>query len=499
MLMDRRQWGESVLLRYMNPDAREVIEDARRNPLSRISSSPESADEPSEGDDEMDGTDVEATPASGAASSGATNGPAGSEGREALEITAQVALRAASSMTDASTPVTTTTSTTAVTSEAAPKTPRITTASTSDVRSPPGPTPAHNGEPADHARPPRDPGMSTDAADALVSLKDRSPQAGSTPARATGDHDANHDPDARRDMSTPEKPPAQAPAQTQRQVPSPLKTTMVTSSSAPTSARLPPENERPHLPPLSQLTQLAAAAESLDAQKKNGIRPQQAPPAPMGGGAGASAGSPPQAFPSNGVEMATRGRRPGRPSVTQPASNGLYANHHPSSPPPPPGTFAETGAAHHEHLPRPRELSMSPPSVAPHLGSHPYIYNLRTAHASENGPPYGPAGPSEGAPPAPPMIDGHFYDPQLSGQAPHHHPMDGPHHPGHHSLPLPAPRQMNGHAAAGAVYQCTHPGCTAPPFNTQYLLKYEQPLRDTLPSSEIPSQGVAHTHTHMLT
>ncbi|KAI9885223.1 MAG: Protein transport protein S9 plasma membrane t-SNARE [Watsoniomyces obsoletus] len=461
----------------MNPGAaREVIEQAHANPLSRISSSPETAEEPSEGDDEMDGTEVEVTRASVGAE-GTSVAPAASEGREALEITAQVALRAASSMTDASTPATTTTTMTAATviSEAATKTPNT---STVDATSPSGPGPTHHGDPADPEGPPRVPGMSTDAADALVSLKDRSPPAGSTSARA-GDQDANHDPDTTPDIAAREKPSAPAPAQTQTpgQAPVPLTTNTTTSSSAPASARLPSDNERPHLPPLSQLTQLAAAAETLDAQK-NGIRAQQAPPAPMsngsgggGGGGGSGGGSnnsngngPSQAFPASAVEMATRGRRPGRPPVAQPASNGPY--NLPQSSPPPTSNFGESGA-HHEQLPRPRELSMSPPGVAQHQGSHPYFYNLRTAHASENGPPYGPAGPSEGAPPAPPMIDNHLYDPQLTGHGPHH-PMDLPNHPGHHAMALPPPRQMNGHA--GAVYQCTHPGCTAPPFNTQYLL-----------------------------
>jgi hypothetical protein len=233
--------------------------------------------------------------------------------------------------------------------------------------------------------------------------------------------------------------------------------------------------ERPNLPSLhSHLNQLAEAAEKESTQPFD-VRTN-----------GASSGTRPS-FPSVVVGAArsppaTQAGLPGsgRPRVQYMTTheqqkyiqNSPQANHYPSSSQysqaqtSPVSSYSETSPQ--EPFPHGRELpSLSPPPGPGGPVSHPYWFNRRPSQASENGPPYAPVPQAESSYPPPPTTDGST--PASVGGTPRDHRMsiDETPHPTPTASLTP---QQSGPPPVGG-FRCDHAGCTAPPFQTQYLLK----------------------------
>ncbi|OCK82917.1 hypothetical protein K432DRAFT_292156 [Lepidopterella palustris CBS 459.81] len=104
--------------------------------------------------------------------------------------------------------------------------------------------------------------------------------------------------------------------------------------------------------------------------------------------------------------------------------------------------------------------------------NHHYFFNRRPSQASENGPPYPPTIPSASTADSYPSSDSFSPGSQVTPIDGHSHRMsiDGA---VNRTLPPPNPsgphiQHIPPHGAGG--FKCEHPGCIAPPFQTQYLL-----------------------------
>jgi hypothetical protein len=245
----------------------------------------------------------------------------------------------------------------------------------------------------------------------------------------------------------------------------------ITSMPPPNSPPQPNSNavshsERPNLPSLhSHLNQLAEAAEKESTQpydpRANGASSGPRPSFPsVVVGAGRS---PPTA--SAGLAG------PGRPRIQYMTTHEQQKYQQPThySPPSqysqaqssPVSTYSE--ASPQDAFPHGREL----PSLSPQPVSHPYYFNRRPSQASENGPPYAPAQQPESSYPPPPTTDSSAQ--ASTGGTPRDHRMsiDETAHP---APTASLPPQQAAPAPVGG-FRCDHPGCTAAPFQTQYLLK----------------------------
>jgi hypothetical protein len=239
-------------------------------------------------------------------------------------------------------------------------------------------------------------------------------------------------------------------------------------TTAPGQTNLPPIRQVTDLVPLNDL---AEAAQSLNSQK-NGLRRQSAPIISIKSN-GTRQPSPP--FYSDFVAPHTSARA----SVAYPATHGQPTplQTPPSSGPytaSPPSSYSEM--SHVDSFHRPREYSsMSPPPAPGHPNPHPYHYGCRPSQASENGPPFGPPGSSEGShnlsphTPVATIVNGvaavEVFKSSIPGTAVEHRTEI------QQSARSSPQRQSNGNIAPGS-FKCTHPGCTVTPFHTQYLLKY---------------------------
>ncbi|KAH0556659.1 hypothetical protein GP486_005539 [Trichoglossum hirsutum] len=232
--------------------------------------------------------------------------------------------------------------------------------------------------------------------------------------------------------------------------------------------------ERPNLPSLhSHLNQLAEAAEKESTQpfdvRANGAgsgpRPSfpavvvgaaRSPPTTQAGLAGS--GRPRVQYMTARERQEYQNQQP--PNHYPPTSQYSQAQTSPVS------SYSETSPQ--EPFPHGRELpSLSPPPGPGVAVSHPYWFNRRPSQASENGPPYAPVPQAESSYPPPPTTDGST--PASVGSTPRDHRMSIDDTP----RPTPTaslPPQQTGPPPVG-VFRCEHAGCTAAPFQTQYLLK----------------------------
>lgn len=158
-------------------------------------------------------------------------------------------------------------------------------------------------------------------------------------------------------------------------------------------------------------------------------------------------------------------RLPGQYITSQQRQPGHYQGQNPPTQTSPASAYSETS---------PRETyrqgqdpaSMSPPGKP---GYHPYYPNRRASQNDEHGPPYAPPTTSESKY-TPTSADGNpssgNYTPSTDATLNEHRmSIDG----GGPLSDLPA-SQQNGPLMSGG-FKCDYPGCPAPPFQTQYLLK----------------------------
>lgn len=155
-------------------------------------------------------------------------------------------------------------------------------------------------------------------------------------------------------------------------------------------------------------------------------------------------------------------RLPGQYISTQQRQSGPYQGQYPPTQASPASVYSETSP------PQPYGQSQDPASMSPpgKPGYHPYYPNRRASQNDEHGPPY--AAPA--AKYTPTSGDG---NPSSEGYTPstdatlneHRMSIDGARPLPDFPAPLP-----NGPLVSGG-FKCDYPGCLAPPFQTQYLLK----------------------------
>lgn len=221
--------------------------------------------------------------------------------------------------------------------------------------------------------------------------------------------------------------------------------------------------DRPNLPSIGHLTELAEAA--FHTRNEN-VRAHRASITSTGGAQNQS--SPP---PSAGLSNPDPSRPATHHLSNQQRSQNMQGQRHAGS-----YAVSQTSPASPYHDPssrdsfrQSRELpTMTPPPGPSHSAPHPYYYNRRPSQASENGPPYAPHPPHEGSYPPPSIVDGNSMSQGFpSGMGAVAPPAAGD--PGRPPQPV-LQRHQNGHVTAGG-FRCNVPGCPAPPFHTQYLLK----------------------------
>ncbi|KAI9824483.1 MAG: hypothetical protein M1826_007346 [Phylliscum demangeonii] len=442
---------EEVLVKYMAPNATEVAVDAREHPLSPITSMLSS-----DPDQEVNPTEVAPTK---------VDRPRVSED---LISTAQHALRAAPLVADIPDSVLDP----ALVASSHHSSTFASTSTTHFVSGPHAATPVPDfAMDGDSPGPLMKSNVSDDVADALVSLKQRSPNGFQAQLAqqglASGSASLSSRPSTYA-ISTPD-------ARAQRPMKS-LPTTAAhfhrspVGTSAPSSAR----PAKAHLPPIRYVNNATGVAQnatihSTEARNTNGTTPSGVWIAPPG----MPQPSPASTSSSDAVSRQNPTRLPIQYMTAQRRQQFIQAPQPPLSylsgqtspdvvPMSPPGAYDDG-----------RDVSDSPPSPDPgHLGSHPYYYNRRPSHASENGPPYAPLTIPDSPYPPLALTDGNggsggsapFADtiPMHLGTSPPDQPLVG--------QPVPRrAREANGDAAE-KWFACTYPGCNARPFPTQYLL-----------------------------
>ncbi|KAI9707391.1 MAG: hypothetical protein M1836_000352 [Candelina mexicana] len=318
-------------------------------------------------------------------------------------------------------------------------------------------------EPSDHAVSPTLGGSTTaigrkvsnDAVDGLLKLKEPSPKRHRTngdlhvpPTAATiGDSLATSPTMRNNTMPVSQRSPQQTLPAIQAHSPSKSH-----SSSSPRGER--------NLPPLSQLTQLAEAAEkeagtpTYDSRSNGMMAHTRHSFSSTSGGAG-------QSPPTKSAIPASQDRRMPGPfpngKIQGPMQPSQYQQPYPPPQSSPASSYSEVSP--HETFRQshdPAEVSPQPPPS--HQGSHPYYYKRRASQATENAPPYAAA-----------SSESH---PSTESFSPATNPT-----PGDHRTSIDSNQLSNGHAqqqpmgplAAGG-FKCDYPSCSAPPFQTQYLL-----------------------------
>lgn len=218
-----------------------------------------------------------------------------------------------------------------------------------------------------------------------------------------------------------------------------------------------PNGERSLPSIVSQLSQLADHPAKDHDARTNGMpcHGRQSFPSASGG----PGHSPPMG--SSGLERML----PGQYLSTQQRQPGPYQGQYPPTQTSPASVFSETSPR------QPYGQSQDPASMSPpgKPGYHPYYPNRRASQNDEHGPPY--AAPSAGENKyTPTSADGNpsseSYTPSTDATLNDHRTsVDG----SRLLSDLPAP-QPNGPLVTGG-FKCDYPGCLAPPFQTQYLLK----------------------------
>ncbi|KAI9777930.1 MAG: hypothetical protein M1839_008465 [Geoglossum umbratile] len=237
-------------------------------------------------------------------------------------------------------------------------------------------------------------------------------------------------------------------------------------------------SERPNLPPLhSHLTQLAEAAEKESTQpfepRANGA---SSGPRPSFPGVGAGRSPPP-------VPARLAGQRQPINYLTHEQLKLQQSNHYPPPSQYPPAQTSPVsvyGETPQDAFPHGREL----PSLSPQPVSHPYWPSHRLSQAPENtGPPFSPPRPELSyAPPS--TTDG---SQASAGGTPRDHRMsiDDTTHP---TSVAPMQPQQAAPAPVGG-FKCDHAGCTAAPFQTQYLLNSHANVHSTNRPHYCPVKG----------
>ncbi|KAH0542563.1 hypothetical protein FGG08_003068 [Glutinoglossum americanum] len=276
------------------------------------------------------------------------------------------------------------------------------------------------------------------------------------------------------------------------------------SSTLPAITSMPPPNsppqpgstaashgERPNLPPLhSHLNQLAEAAEKESTQpfdvRTNGAGTGPRPPFPsvvVG-----AARSPPTAQ----AGLAGSGRPRVQYMTTREQhkymQNQQQPNHYPSSgqysqaQTSPVSVYSETSPQ--EAFPHGRELPSPPPGPGAPV-SHPYWFSRRSSQTSVDGQPFAPAPQPESSYPPPPTTDSST--PASMGGTPRDHRMSIDETP--HPTPTASltPQQAGPPPVGG--FRCDHVGCTATPFQTQYLLNSHANVHSTNRPHYCPVKG----------
>lgn len=158
-------------------------------------------------------------------------------------------------------------------------------------------------------------------------------------------------------------------------------------------------------------------------------------------------------------------RLPNQYINTQQRQTGPYQLHYPPTQTSPGSVYSEASPRHtFSHSQEP--ANMSPPGKPPY---HPYYANRRPSQNDEHGPPYAPAPPGENKY-TPSSIDGNPSSDNYTTSSDatlneHHMSIDVPRPPA--ELPMQPP---NG-PLVSTGFKCDYPGCPAPAFQTQYLLK----------------------------
>ncbi|KAI9849697.1 MAG: hypothetical protein M1837_002823 [Sclerophora amabilis] len=310
-----------------------------------------------------------------------------------------------------------------------------------------------------------------EVADVLVSLKERSPTASSAETR---EHERLNGHSKEDSLATSPKlrdhtiPISQtSPQQTLPALQPPSK-----SSSRSRHSASSPQNDKPNLPSLdSQLKKLAEAAENESHQSNdgrvNGVPSQRQSFSAIGGVRGQSPpgttlGMAPQDRPRVPVPYMTTSQRQ---QVTQ---TQVPNGQHPPNQSSPISSYSENSAQ--EAFRYRRELpSLSPPPGPGNPGSHPYYSNRKRSQASEHGLSYSQQHQTESPYPPQPSSEGPThrdrFSPAVGGPSPDQSmDLDG------HRSAGRAQRQHSGSITTG-VFKCDVPGCPAPAFQTQYLLK----------------------------
>lgn len=350
--------------------------------------------------------------------------------------------------------------------------------------------------------------FSGEAVDALVSLKEQSPKVQAH--RQVEDHVQNKD-DLAVVSSISGRPNGPIPA-TDGTSPHTLPT--ISSSRSPVrqlEAGL-PLSDKPKLPPLRShiLNQLAEVAEQESVQCLDGrngsSRPSQVPLAALGGTHRRSTppdstGHAPHDFPRIPLQYMTVQQRQQLFQAQPPKGpNGPFALSRMS----PASSYDETSPQ--DPFRRSREVAGgSSASPEPnHTSSHPYYLDRRPSQASEKGPPYSPALMSKTPYPTPPMAEGGTF----ADEGFHRSPSRASHDPRQtsqdHQMDVdptsqPVQKHTNSHAK-GVLHRCPHPGCTAAPFQTQYLLKYhtfQLPREKTAKMTDDSYSSHANVHSQV--
>ncbi|KAI9790453.1 MAG: hypothetical protein M1816_005117 [Peltula sp. TS41687] len=322
--------------------------------------------------------------------------------------------------------------------------------------------------------------VSGDAVDALVSLREQSLKASEAHARmqpevhvqSTAHFQDNDNSGVMR--STSDRPNGSGLMTDETS----LHTLPIMSSSHSSALQLeagPSLKDKPNLPPLrSHLNQFPEVAEQESVQcldGRNGAgRPHHIPLAALRGNHGRSPPSPSRTHTRHDLSripiqyMTTQERQ--RLIQAQPPSapNGPFPLNCMS----PASSYDETSPQ--DPFRRSREVTGSSPSPEPsHTSSQPYYLDRRPSHVSEKGAPYHPPSTlmSETPYPTPPTGDGGTFGTEGFHRSPRQESQD-------HQMDVdprdqPPQQQANGNSKGG-IHRCPHPGCTAPPFQTQYLL-----------------------------
>ncbi len=156
---------------------------------------------------------------------------------------------------------------------------------------------------------------------------------------------------------------------------------------------------------------------------------------------------------------------PGQYIGTQQRQSGVYQGQYPPPQTSPASVYSET-SPRQPYGPNQDPASMSPPGKP---GYYPYYPNRRASQNDEHGPPY--AAPSAGETKyTPTSVDGNpsseSYTPSTDATLNEHRmSIDAT----RHLSDLPPPQPIGPLVSGG--FKCEHPGCLAPSFQTQYLLK----------------------------